>query len=157
MLKPLVVSWGWESEKPGSSLFQDLYRWAGTEDPSAYLAVPAAIEVQERYDWRAVRHRCHDLASRTRTRIHALTGMEPICPDSSDWFGQMVTARLPDDLNVAEVGKALWEQHAIEAPVFRRDDRAYTRISFQAYNSEADADRLLAALEALLSPKGGSS
>jgi isopenicillin-N epimerase len=150
LLKPLVVSWGWENEKPGPSRFQDLYRWTGTDDPSAYLAVPAAIAFQELYDWKSVRWRCHELASRTRARIHALSGMEPICPDSPAWFGQMVTARLPDDVNVAEVSKALWEQYRIEAPVFVRDGRAFTRVSFQAYNSEADADRLVAALETLL-------
>jgi isopenicillin-N epimerase len=150
LLKPLVVSWGWENEKPGPSQFQDLYRWTGTDDPSAYLAVPAALAFQELYDWKSVRWRCHELASRTRARIHALSGMEPICPDSPEWFGQMVTARLPDGVNVAEVGKALWEQHRIEAPVFLRDGRAFARVSFQAYNSEADADRLVAALETLL-------
>ncbi len=49
------------------------------------------------------------------------------------------------------LSEALREAYAIEAPVFQRDGGAYIRVSFQAYNSEADADRLIGALEALLS------
>jgi len=151
LLQPLVVSWGWESDTPGASAFQDLFRWTGTDDPSAYLTVPAAIAFQQQHDWATVRRRCHALASSTRARIHALTGLETLCPDSPHWFGQMVTARLPDGPNVTALSEALREAYAIEAPVFRRDGGAYIRVSFQAYNSEADADRLIGALEALLS------
>jgi isopenicillin-N epimerase len=131
-----------------------MYRWTGTDDPSAYLSVPAAIEFQEQHDWGAVRLRCHGLASRTRARIHALTGLEPLCPDSPAWFGQMVTARLPDDADVAALGGALRERYAVEVPVFQREGRALIRVSFQAYNDASDADRLVAALEALLTPSG---
>ena len=62
----------------------------------------------------------------------------------------MVRARLPDDVNVAALSEALREQYAIEAPVFQREGRTLIRVSFQAYNSEADADRLIGALKALL-------
>ncbi|MGE5250447.1 MAG: aminotransferase class V-fold PLP-dependent enzyme, partial [Bacteroidota bacterium] len=43
LLKPLVVSWGYESEKPSGSTFIDHYEWWGTRDPAAFLSVPAAI------------------------------------------------------------------------------------------------------------------
>jgi selenocysteine lyase/cysteine desulfurase len=69
----------------------------------------------------------------------------------------MVTARLPDDTSVAELHATLWEHHAIEIPVFQRDGRAYTRVSFQAYNSQTDADRLIAVLEERLPSLQGSA
>jgi isopenicillin-N epimerase len=150
LLTPLVVGWGWESDTPGPSRFQDYFRWGGTDDPSAYLAVPAAVEFQQAHDWPAIRRSCHALASETRARLNALTGLEPICPDSPDWFGQMVSVRLPVGTNAAETSRRLWEEHHIEAPLSRLDGDLFVRISFQAYNSRADADALLGALQALL-------
>lgn len=51
LLEPLVVSWGWESErparqaqgKPGPSCFVEYHEWQGTRDIAPFLAVPAAI------------------------------------------------------------------------------------------------------------------
>ena len=43
LLQPLVVSWGWQSEKPGPSRFIDEQEWQGTRDIAAYLAVPTPI------------------------------------------------------------------------------------------------------------------
>ncbi|GAG01893.1 unnamed protein product, partial [marine sediment metagenome] len=39
LLQPLVVSWGWESEKPSDSRFIDHHQWQGTRDLSAFLSV----------------------------------------------------------------------------------------------------------------------
>ena len=44
ILKPLVVSWGYEAENPGKSRFIDQHEWTGTRDIAAFLSVPAAIE-----------------------------------------------------------------------------------------------------------------
>jgi isopenicillin-N epimerase len=41
ILEPLIVSWGYESEKPSGSTFIDHHEFAGTRDFSAYLTVPA--------------------------------------------------------------------------------------------------------------------
>ena len=63
LLEPLVVSWGYESETPGDSTFIDQHEWWGTRDLAAFLAVPAAIEFQQKHDWPAVRRDCHALLS----------------------------------------------------------------------------------------------
>ncbi|HEV2239161.1 MAG TPA: aminotransferase class V-fold PLP-dependent enzyme, partial [Ktedonobacterales bacterium] len=55
LLRPLAVSWGWEAITPGPSRYQDYFEWTGTDDPAAYLSVPAAIEFQRRHDWPRVR------------------------------------------------------------------------------------------------------
>ena len=149
LLQPLVVSWGWESEKPSDSRFIDHHQWQGTRDLSAFLSVPAAIRFQLEHDWISVRQRCHQLASRVRKQINDLTGLEPICPDSSDWFIQMCAARLPE-VNVEIFQKRLYDEFRIEVVTRRWNNQPLIRVSFQAYNDQADADALVHALGQLL-------
>lgn len=154
-LDPLVVSWGYESEHPSESQFIDYHEWQGTRDLAAFLSVPAAIDFQEEYHWERVRQECHTLASETRRRINELTGLEPICPDSPDWFGQMFTARLPEQVDTENLKQRLFEQFHIEVPVFRWNDQPFMRVSIQGYNSQAEAEALVAALGKLLAKTGG--
>ncbi len=149
VLKPLVVSWGWESDHPGESPFIDYHEWQGTRDPAAFLSVPAAIEFQRQHDWPSIRERCHDLASRTRQRINDRTGLSAICPDSPAWFGQMAAARLPD-LPVEVLQRRLYNRYRIEIPVQRWNGQPLIRVSFQAYNDASDAEALVDALDELL-------
>ncbi len=148
-LEPLVVSWGWESDKPGHSLFVDYHEWQGTRDIAAFLTVPAAIEFQAQNDWNTVRQRCRELASETRRRLNELTGLEAICPDSPEWFTQMAAARLPD-VDLQRLEQRLYNEFSIEVALTRWNDQPLIRVSFQAYNSQADADALLDALAQLL-------
>lgn len=149
MLEPLVVSWGWQSEQPSDSQFVDHHEWQGTRDLAAFLSVPAAIEFQARHDWEAVRQRCRALASQTRQRLNALTGLDPICPDSAEWFVQMFAARLPD-VDLDRLKERLYDEFRIEVPLFKWNGQPLIRVSFQAYNSQADADALVDALTQLL-------
>ena len=150
-LEPLIVSWGYQAEPDFStgSRFLDYYQWLGTRDLAAFLAVPAAIEFQRQQKWDAVRDRCHHLARDTRRRINALTGFEPVCPETSRWFGQMCTARLPET-DLQTLKKRLYDEYRIEVPLLRWNDLPLIRVSIQGYNEQADADRLLSALESLL-------
>ena len=151
LLRPLAVSWGWEAERPGPSPFQDYFEWTGTDDPAAYLSVPAAIAFQEEHDWAAVRAACHTLAATARERIAALTGLPQISPDSPNWWMQMCAAPLPmrADVPREELHRRLWEEHGVEVPITDWQNQRFVRVSIQAYNSPADVERLLAALAAL--------
>ncbi|MHB8648106.1 MAG: aminotransferase class V-fold PLP-dependent enzyme, partial [Thermomicrobiales bacterium] len=51
LLEPLIISWGYQADVPGPSLFLDHFERTGTHDPAAYLSVPAAIAFQREYDW----------------------------------------------------------------------------------------------------------
>lgn len=148
-LEPLVVSYGWESERPGPSLLVDYQQYQGTRDNAAYLATPAAIDYQREHGWDAVVRHCHALASATRRRIDNLTGLEPICPDAPHWFSQMAAVRLPVD-DAGAFGQRLYEEYHIEAPVLRWNGQTLLRLSFQAYVSEEDVEALLRALTRLL-------
>jgi isopenicillin-N epimerase len=152
LLQPLVVSWGWQAEEPGPSLFQEYFEWTGTADPAAYLSVPAAIAFQEEHDWRQVRAGCHALAAQARERVAALTGLEQICPDSLEWWGQMCTLPLPISDGAAgdALKRRLWEEYQVEVPIVEWQGRFFVRVSIQAYNSASDVDRLLDGLAHLL-------
>lgn len=149
LLDPLIVSWGWEAERPGASPFLDHYEWTGTTDPSAYLSVPAAIAFQREHDWARVRAACHATLRDARERIGALTGLPQIAPDSADWWVQLATIPLPAT-DPAALKERLWDEYAIEVPVGGRLGQPSVRVSIQAYNTRADVDRLVEALGALL-------
>jgi isopenicillin-N epimerase len=149
-LDPLVVSWGYDSDRPGESQFIDYHEWQGTRDLSAFLTVPAAIAYQEEHHWEQVRAACHSLAITTRWRIEALTGLPSICPDSPDWYGQMFAVRLPAQTDLESLKGDLYARYRIEVPVICWNGQKFLRISFQGYNSPEDAGALVAALTELL-------
>jgi isopenicillin-N epimerase len=148
-LDPLIISWGYEADVPGPSRFLDHLERTGTQDPAAYLTVPAAIAFQREHDWPRVRAACHLLARDARERIAALTGLPQIAPDSAEWWVQMCTCPLPP-IDGARLKERLWDDYQIEIPVSARSGRASVRVSIQAYNRPEDVDRLLEALTALL-------
>jgi isopenicillin-N epimerase len=147
-LEPLVVSHGWAALHDVNSKFLDNFNWTGTMDPSAYISVGAAVRFQRENDWPAVRAACHRLAVETRARIDALTGLEPVAPASSEWFGQMFTARLPQSWRERAV-ETLWPHYRIEMPLPNWNDNPLLRCSIQAYNTPEHMDRLVEALEAV--------
>lgn len=140
-LEPLVISHGWLDD----GTFISRNQWQGTRDIAAFLSVPAAIEYQQQHDWVQVRAACHALAEATHTRIHALLETEAICPNSSEWFAQMVHMTLPD-CDIEAVKTRLYDEFRIEIPWIRHGGRVGLRASFQAYNSAADIDALETAL-----------
>jgi isopenicillin-N epimerase len=139
---PLLISWGYEGDDPS---FVSRHEKQGTRDPSAYLTVPAAIAWQHEHNWDSVRERCHELARRARNEL----GLEPLTPDSDEFFRQMITLRVPEDAP-KDLQERLYDEHRIEVPVFERVEERFIRVSFQGYNDATDLERLRDALAALL-------
>jgi isopenicillin-N epimerase len=151
-LDPLVISRGFGYEPVnGHSALVAYQEGQGTRDLSAFLTVPAAIRYQQEHDWDAVRASCHALALDTRNHIDALTGLEPIAPES--WFSQLLSIRLPK-MDLGLLHKRLWEEYHVEVPLVGWDGNNYVRVSFQAYNEQSDADALVNALATLLPELG---
>ena len=122
LIEPFVVSWGYSSQ-PGVSTgrpFLDNLQWLGTNDLSAYLAVPAAIDFMAAHGWDTVREECHALLRETLNR-------------------------LADELSFKQTYSA-----CSEIPVTRWRDCDLIRISIQGYNTAGDVDALVAALADLL-------
>ena len=149
LLEPLIISWGYQADNPGPSLFLDHFERTGTHDPAAYLSVPAAIAFQRAHDWPRVRAACHLLAREARERITALTGLPQIAPDSSEWWQQMCTCPVPP-INAQHLKDRLWDDYQVEIPVSSRNGQTSVRVSIQAYNRREDVDRLLDGLTATL-------
>jgi isopenicillin-N epimerase len=150
LLQPLVVSWGYESETPGSSVFIDHHEWWGTRDIAAFLSVPAAIEFQKDHDWETVRGVCHELARDAQTRICEMTGIPPLHSDDPAWFRQMAAAPLPPSTDIAVLKKRLYDEYRVEIPLTDWAGRKLIRVSVQGYNTSDDIDMLCLALRDLL-------
>lgn len=145
MVEPLVVSPPWDED----STFVSRNTWQGTRDLSAFLTVPAAIDFMQEHNWNEVRQRCHALASDLRGRMADITGLTPRSPDSTEWFSQMIAIPLPEG-DISDLGKRLWEEYKIEVPIYPWQGNNQVRVSFQAYNTIEDSNRLVEALTALV-------
>ena len=156
-MQSMIISWGWveghETHKSDSP-FISRNQWQGTGDYAAYLTVPAAIAFQADHDWPAVRARCHDLTVEAQGRILALSGLPPISPaapeDGYEWFVQMRAIPLPP-VDLPQLKRRLYDDDRIEVPLGGPPTMPLIRISVQGYTTQADIDRLVNALERILS------
>jgi len=148
LVKPLVVSWGYQSNfsPPHESKFIDFLQWTGTQDPAAYLSVPAAIEFMQKYHWEVIRRSCHQLLQYAIEKICNLTGISPLYSPGSDFYQQMATIPIPHMRDLCELKDRLYNEYNIEIPCIDWDNRHFIRISVQGYNSKADIDNLIGAL-----------
>ncbi len=148
LLKPLVVSWGYQAETPGPSRFIDEQEWTGTRDISAFLAVPEAIRFQAEHNWEKVRAACHALLRETVERVCALSGLPPLVGES--WYAQMAAIPLPDSADLAAWKARLYDEARIEAPFLNWQGRKLLRVSIQGYNTRRDVDKLVKRMASLL-------
>ncbi len=133
-IRPLSISHGANDPDPDRPLFRKEFDWTGTDDPSAWLSIPAAIETVGGMlpgGWPAVMAANRDLALRGRDAILAALegiGPEPARAGAPDAMtGSMATVTLPgrgstpfvsrSPLDVDPIGAALWERWRIEVPI----------------------------------------
>jgi len=141
-LRPVVTSHG--------HTFRDAFDWTGTHDPSAALAVPAAIDEIARLGggWRAVRARGHALALAMRETLLARLGGAPLAPPSMIGSMASIAVTLPDEPRAFErdLLRRGWEVAVAPWP---RLGATYLRVSAHVYNELGDAERLAALLAEL--------
>lgn len=153
LIEPLIVGWGWGEGRTFTfgTDFLDSLQYPGTNDYAAYLSVPAAIEFQASHDWPSVRSRCRELVEQAIGRIDALTGLPSLYPQpAGDAYCQMAIAALPPIIDLPAFKKQLYDDFRVEIPCIQWGGRQFIRISIQGYNTVADVDTLLMALEAML-------
>ena len=146
LIKPLIISWGEAGDDPGPSQFLKDNQYQGTRDPSAFLAVPAAIDFQKVHNWNTVKKSCRELNRRTRDRAYKIIHTDPICPNTEEWLVQMASVEV-DVNNEQALKDTLLETYKIEIPLFTWQEKTLLRFSFNAYNDEHDADVLIGALK----------
>lgn len=156
MIDPLVISHGWtaDNKEPGvrgpfgNSPFVDEVEMQGTRDPSAWLAVPAALAFRRDHDWWKVSAECTRLAQETAARLRELTGL-PALSSPEFCAPQMVAMQIPP-CDPQAVHDELIKKYGIEIPVFEWQGRHIVRLSCQGYNTPAQMDVLIDALSELL-------
>jgi isopenicillin-N epimerase len=161
-IHPLVVSHGANDPLAERSRFRAEFDWTGTADPTAFLALPAAIawiEATAPVDggWPAVMAANHALALVGRDRVASTLGVQPAAPDSM--VGSMAALPIPDihgEAAAEAVHQRLETEDGIQVPIGGwpvraaraggEPERILIRISAQLYNEPADYDRLAEAL-----------
>ena len=145
-IHPAVVSWNLDQG------FAAEFEWTGTRDPSAFLALPTAMDFLERLDFAALREYNHDLLWRG---VEWLTGRWRTSAAVSEKMSSFMAAvELPrrfeaSSANASRLRDALLFEHRIEAPVHELGGRLWVRLSVQVYNEFKDFERLAEALDAL--------
>jgi len=154
-MQPAVLSWG-RSVSGRQTNWKDEFHWTGTHDPSANLAIPAAIEFLTDYGLENFRKVTHQNAQYFRQRMQETTGLPELVPDSPDWYGSMIAMPIPNhDVEPPPNGKrdplqdALWEKYKIEIPVLHWQGQRLIRCSCHLYNSRTEIDLLMQALKEL--------
>lgn len=149
-LRPVVTSHGESPEFGPPNRFHARFDWSGTHDPTAFLALPVAIDelAAAGGGWPAIRARNHALVLAARDHLFARLGggAAPIAPDAM--HGCM--AAIPIALPAAATPAALQDDllaHGIEAPIITLAGHgSFVRISAHVYNHLAEYDRLAEAL-----------
>ena len=136
-VEPLVISWGYHEDAD----FGERHGWQGTNDPSAYLAVPKAIEVHATFDLQAAA----ELADEAERRVSPL-GLKPLRGARSPLM-RALTVRASDP---QELWRRLYDEHRVEVPVYGWEETTLLRFSIGPYNDEADLERLIDALRQTL-------
>ena len=144
IIDPQIISWGWIPE----ATFVSRNQWQGTNDISAWLSVPSAIEFQEKHQWEDVRKRCHELVVSARNQVAEITGLPHIVPES--WFAQLSTMPMREGCDVLALKTRLYDEFKVEIPAIVWDEKPYLRIAIQGYNTADDVTAFVTALRTLL-------
>jgi isopenicillin-N epimerase len=160
-IRPLSISHGANSTRTDRSRFRIEADWVGTQDPTPWLAIPAAIRFMGSLlpgGWPALRARNRDLALAGRRHLCEALAIEAPAPESM--IGSLAAVPLPDGrgrleapLYIDPLQDALLERHGIEVPVMPWPSwpKRLLRISAQAYNAEGEYIALAGALRSLVS------
>jgi isopenicillin-N epimerase len=152
-LRPPVLSHGANSPRTDRSRFRLEFDFTGTDDPSAFLAVPACLRFLRELvpgGFEALARQNRELALAGRARLCAALDIPPPAPESM--IGTLATVPLPpgppgfrpDAFAVDPFQQLLFERHRIEVPVFTwpAPPARLLRISAQAYNELAEVEAL---------------
>jgi isopenicillin-N epimerase len=137
-LHPVTISHGF-----GQGFLAE-FDWTGTRDPSAVLAVDAAIDFHYRLGGAALRARNIALAAEATALVAARLGTE--AGATGPLAGSMGLVRLPvGGPAILERAKALRERmldHDTDVPIHAQADALWLRLSAQAYNEIGDYEKL---------------
>ena len=141
---PTVISHNYEQG------FVAEFDYTGTKDPSAWLAVEAALDFVESIGVGRMQEYNYALVREAAALLQSKWGTAPLAPDSM--LGCLVTLAAPNGALGATLDEAaaarryLLDEHQTEVPVFPFGERNWVRISAQVYNELGDYEALAEAL-----------
>jgi isopenicillin-N epimerase len=137
-LHPVIISHGYGAG------FTKEFDWTGTVDPTAYLALPAALDFFARLGGPALMERNRLLAAEAGAFLAAKLGTE--VGARSEMAGSMALVRLPFDMSptreAAVPVRAILQAAGTDCPVHGLAGGPWLRLSAYAYNEMADYERL---------------
>ncbi|HEX5013162.1 MAG TPA: aminotransferase class V-fold PLP-dependent enzyme [Candidatus Limnocylindrales bacterium] len=171
-VRPATISHGANAPAAKGPRFRSEFDWQGTLDPTAWLAVPTALQVVGGLvegGWPAVMARNHALAIDAGGAMGALLGTSP---SPAEMIGSMVALPLPEDgplggppaegqsspLEADPLQTAIYDRFAIEVPIgpfpvpaaeSPDPPRRLIRLSAALHNDRDDIDRLVDALRTI--------
>lgn len=165
-VRPLSISHGANSPRTDLSRFRLEFDWTGTDDPTAYLAIPEAIRFISQLlpgGFAALVEHNRRTALAARELLSEALGQPLTAPESM--IGALAIVPLPEGdgkplaspLLLDPFQDALFERHGIEVPIvpWPAPPRRHVRVSAQIYNDRADYERLARALNELIQqPRG---
>lgn len=150
IIEPFIVSWGWAT-KSDQSRFINYLEWTGTRDISSYLSVQSAIDFHQKHIQGKPQNTCHQLAVETQRAMTGLFGISPLTLNPDAFICQMGSSILPSDRVSPDNLKALlYSKYHIEIPIIAWGKQILIRYSYQIYNSDADMEKLIAALRKIV-------
>ncbi|MFQ5992042.1 MAG: aminotransferase class V-fold PLP-dependent enzyme [Nitrospiraceae bacterium] len=160
-IRPLSISHGANSTRSDRSRFHLEFDWTGTDDPSAYLCVPAAIRFLGSLlpgGWPDVFARNRALALDARQYLCDQLNLSPPCPD--DMVGTLASLLIPSSARGTRgepfsrdpLQDALYWRFRIEVAitVWPSPPGRLLRLSAHLYNDRGQYSRLAQALAELL-------
>lgn len=151
-IRPLTISHGANSSRQDRSRFLLEFDWMGTNDPTAYLSVPAAIQFMGSLlpgGWTALRNQNRDLAIAGRTIL--CEALKVVPPAPIEMLSSLAVVPLPDG-DASSLHNLLLERDHIEVPIipWGHPGGRQLRLSAQIYNSLEQYEYLANALQAVL-------
>lgn len=162
--RPVCLSSRAHKVRPERPLFLRDFDYMGTDDYTAILSVPSAIEFMGSLlpgGWDALMRSNHDLVMKGQAIVCEALGMKPTAPESMT--GTMATIILPDPPATARPTKyddalqdALLDNHGCVVPIWqfqiagRPAPSRVLRISAQVYNTLEEYHKLADAVKAEL-------
>lgn len=161
-IHPLAISHVASEVAPPHNAFQHEFFWAGTQDTSAYLSIPAALKFMGNLvpgGWPEIMRRNHQLALEARSVLCEALRIRPPCPD--EMVGSMASVPVREAVSWPEplppyyvdpLQEELFQKWQLDVPVmfYPRPPRRLLRISAQIYNTPAQYSRLAEVLSHLL-------